>query len=159
MKPVFLESLFPVLLLVHLGATFFMVGAMTHNLLCVVGYLKGRFGRRHLEKRYAGWFFWSYLAVYVIGAVVYPAYRVHIDAAYFRPSLPWATGLFEVKEHWAVIGLLMVAGYHYLRGNFDPKKDRGKLALYVPLCFLLNATVWYVLIAGCWATMLKGSWQ
>jgi hypothetical protein len=157
--PVFLESLYPVLLLAHLGATVVLIGAMTHNLGCVYGYMKGRFGRRHLEKRYAKWLFWSYLAAYVLGGLVYPAYKAYISYPGFRLETPWAKGLFEAKEHWAVFGLLMAAGYYYLRRNFEPQKDRAKLALYVPLCFLLNVAVWYVLIAGCWLVMLKGSWS
>ena len=159
MNAVFLESLYPVLLLAHLGTTFFLVGAMVHNFWCVVGYTKGRFGRRKLEKRYVKWIFWSYVAAYGIGALVYPAYKAYISYPGFRLENPWAKGLFEAKEHWAVIGLLMAGGYFHLRRNFDPSKDREKLALYVPLCFLLNAVVWYVLVAGCWLVVMKGSWS
>jgi hypothetical protein len=159
MKPVFLENLYPVLLLAHLGATFFLVGAMVHNFWCVFGYTKGRFGRRKVEERYAKWFFWSYLAAYVTGMLVYPAYKAYISYPGFRLETPWAKGLFEAKEHWAVIGLLMVGGYSCLRRHFDPGKASAKLWFYVPLCFLSNAVVWYVLIAGCWLTMLKGSWS
>jgi len=159
MKPVFLESLYPALLLAHLGVTFVLVGAMVHNFWCVIRYVNGRFDRCDSEKRYAKWLFLAYLAAYGIGALVYPAYKVYIGYPGFRIETPWAKGLFEVKEHWAVIGLLMAGGYYYLRRNFEPEKERVKLALYVPLCFLLNATVWYVVIAGCRLTMLKGSWS
>jgi hypothetical protein len=158
LNPVFLERLFPVLILLHLGATVFMLGAMTHQAFCVAGYLKGRYGRRALERQYGVWFLRAYAVVYLIGMLAYPAYKVHIDAAHFRPNVPWATGLFEVKEHWAVLGLAMVLGMVWLRRHFDPKKDREKMALYAPLCFLTNAVVWYVVIASCLVAMVKGWW-
>lgn len=74
-NPVFLESYYTVLLLVHLIATFVLVGSMSHNLVCVLDYLRGRFGRQALEKKYARTFFWSYLVVYVIGALIYPEFQ------------------------------------------------------------------------------------
>ena len=36
---VFLENFYGFLLLVHLFATFVLVGSMTHNRLCVIGYM------------------------------------------------------------------------------------------------------------------------
>ncbi len=49
---VFLENYYEVLLLVHLFATFVLVGSMTHNLFIVVGYLRGKYGRQKLELYY-----------------------------------------------------------------------------------------------------------
>ncbi len=46
---VFLENVYEILLLVHLFATFVLVGGMTHNLLIVIGYVRGKFGRQKLE--------------------------------------------------------------------------------------------------------------
>jgi len=97
---VFLENLYSTLLLAHLFATFVLVGSMTHNLLCVVGYIRGKFGRQKLEWLYVKVSLWAYSIAYVIGALIYPAYRIHIRHEYFDPQLSWATGLFEVKEHW-----------------------------------------------------------
>jgi len=156
-KTVFLENCYVFLLVVHLLATFVLIGSMSHNLLGVVAYCRGRFERQALEKRNARVFFGSYVVVYVIGCVIYPAYRVYIRQ-YFDPQLPWATGLFEVKEHWGALATAMVLVYYLLRKQFQPSEDRSKLALYVPLCFLLNFIVWYKVIVGIWLTILKGSW-
>ena len=104
---VFLEDFYEFLLIVHLFATFVLVGAMTHNLLIVAGYLRGKFGRQKLEWLYVRVSLWAYIITYVVGALIYPAYRVHIRN-YFDPELPWATGLFEVKEHWGAVALAML---------------------------------------------------
>ena len=134
---VFLENFYIILLLVHLFTTFVLVGSMTHNLLFVVGYLRGKFGRVKLEWRYVRASFWTYVITYVIGALIYPAFRVYIRGD-FDSQIPWATGLFEVKEHWGAIGLALFFAYYFLRKNFKPEQEKEKLFLYVPLCFLLN---------------------
>ena len=155
---VFLEGLYEVLLLAHLLATIVLVGAMTHNLLCVIGYLRGRFARQNLELRYVKVSLLAYIVVYIFGVLIYPAFRIYIRGDYFDPQLPWATGLFEVKEHWAAIGLALFFVYYFLRKNFKPSDETCKLFLYVPLCFLLNIILWYTVIVGSFLSLLKGSW-
>ena len=154
---VFLENYYEILLLVHLFVTFLLVGSMTHNLLVVFGYLRGKFGRQKLELRYAKWSLWSYTFVYVVGALIYPAFRVYIRGEFFDPQFPWATGLFEVKEHWGAMGLAMFFVYYYLRKSFKPSEEKQKLFLYVPLCLLLNIILWYKTIVGCYLSLMKGS--
>ena len=156
---VFLENLYQPLLLAHLLATFVLVGAMTHDLLIVIGYVRGRFGKQKLEWFYVRVSLWAYAVVYSIGALIYPAYRIYIRRDYFDPQLPWATGLFEVKEHWGAVGLAMFFAYYLLRRSFQPAEERDRLYLYVPLCILLNVVVWYKVIVGCYLTILKGSWS
>lgn len=155
---VFLEGAYSFLLLLHLFVTFVLVGCMTHNLLIVIGYIGGKFNRQKLELYYTKISLWSYVIVYVIGALIYPAYRVYIRYNYFDPQLPWATGLFETKEHWAAVGLAMFFVYYLLRKNLRPAEEKDKLWFYVPLCFLLNIIIWYKVVAGCYLSLLKGSW-
>ena len=102
---VFMEDFYEIILLTHLFATFVLVGSMTHNLLCVIDYVRGRFARQKLELLYVKVSFWAYIIVYVLGALIYPAFRVYLRGVYFDPQIPWATGLFEVKVHWGAIGL------------------------------------------------------
>jgi hypothetical protein len=155
---VFLEAFYEILLLAHLFATFVLVGSMTHNLLIVFSYLHGRFSRQKLEKLYAKVSLWAYVIVYVIGALIYPAFRVYIRGSYFDPKIPWATGLFEVKEHWAAVGLALFFVYYFLRKTFQPDSEREKLFLYIPLCFILNLILWYKVIISCYLSLLKGTW-
>ena len=156
---VFLEGAYSFLLLLHLFVTFVLVGSMTHGLFVVIDYLRGKYNRRKLEWLYVRVGLWSYVIVYIFGALIYPAFRIHIRYEYFDPQLPWATGLFEVKEHWGAVGLAMFFVLYYLRKNLRPAEDKDKLWLYVPLCFLLNVIVWYKVVVGCYLTLLKGSWS
>jgi len=155
---VFLENYYKVLLLVHLLVTFLLVGSMTHNFFVVIGYVRGKFGRQKLELRYVKYAFWSYIIVYVFGILIYPAFGVYIRNPYFDPQFPWATGLFEVKEHWGAVGLAMFFVYYILRKNFQPAEEKNKLFLYVPLCLILNIIIWFKVIVGCYLTVMKGAW-
>ena len=155
---VFLENYYEILLLAHLFAIFVLVGSMTHNLLIVIGYVRGKFGRQKLEWLYVKVSLWTYTIVYVIGALIYPAFGARIRHPYFDPELPYATGLFEVKEHWGALGLAMFFVYYFLRRSFKPAEEKDKLFLYVPLCLLLNVILWYKVAVGCYLTLLKGSW-
>jgi hypothetical protein len=157
MDKVFLENFYELLLLFHLLITFILIGSMTHNLTIVYGYLRGRFGRKVRELYYARVSFWSYMIVYIIGALIYPYFRIYIRHDYLDAHLPWATGLFEVKEHWGAIGVGLLACYYLLRKMFDPEHEKEKLYFYIPLCFLLNLILWYKIVVGCYLTILKGS--
>jgi len=157
---VFLENYYELLILLHLFATFVLVGSMTHNLLIVLGYLGGKFNKRRLELFYAKVGLWTYTIVYIFGALVYPAFRVYIRGGDlgFDENLRWATGLFEIKEHWGALGLAFFFVYYLLRRTFDPQAEKEKLFFYVPLCILLNVILWYKTIVGCYLSLLKGTW-
>ena len=156
---VFLERWYTPLLLAHLFVTFVLVGAMIHQLLVLFRFTQGQFGRAKQEFRFLKVGFWSYVIIYVVGCVIYPAFRVHIRGALFDATLPWATGLFEVKEHWGAVGLAFFVVCYLLRKGFDPKQDSRPLYLYVPLIVLLNVIVWYKIVVGCYLSLLKGSFS
>jgi len=156
LSKVFLEGYYNLLVLLHLLVTFVLVGAMTHNLLIVLKYVRGKFGKKKLEYLYVKVSLWSYIIVYVFGALAYPAFRINTRAALFDKTFPWATGLFEVKEHWGALGLAFFVVYYLLRKSFQPDQEKHKLFFYVPLCLLLNVILWYKVIVGCYLALLKG---
>ena len=127
---VFLENFYSFLLLVHLFATFVLVGSMTHNLFCVRDYLRSKFNRQKLEQLYVKVSLWAYVIVYVIGALIYPAFRVHIRPD-FDKELPWATGLFEVKEHWGRCRIGIVFRVLFSAQKLQAHRRKGKI---VSLC-------------------------
>jgi len=157
MEKVFLERFYVVLLVVHLLVTIVLVGSMTHNFLVVVDYLRGKFNRKKLELKFLKVSVWSYTFVYIVGALIYPAFRIRVRHEYFDEQLPWATGLFEVKEHWAAVGMALIVAIYFFRKSFNPAEDKQKLFLYVPLCFIINISLWYIVIVSCFLTILKGS--
>ena len=119
------------------------------------GLRRGDFRKKKLERRHAKFSFWAYVATFSVGALVYPTFRVRVRYEYFDENLPWATGLFEVREHWAAIGLALFIVFYYLRKTFDLETEREKLFLYTALCYVLNIIVWYCTTVGYYLTTLK----
>lgn len=153
---VFLEEYYNLLVVGHLLATFVLVGAMTHNLLIVLKYVQGKFARKKREYYYLKISLWVYVLVYAVGAIAYPAFKINTRVRLLDEHLPWATGLFEVKEHWGALGLGFFVVYYLLRRSFEPDEANGKLWFYVPLCLLLNLILWYKVVIGCYVALLKG---
>ncbi len=152
---VFLEPFRKYLLFFHLVSTGVLLGALTHGLIVLVGYWRGKFSKRNLERLYVKVGFWAYVCVFVFGALVYPTFRVRVRYEYFDESLPWATGLFEVREHWAAIGLALFIALLFFRKHFNPEQERPKLFLYTALFSLIYLIVWYCTVFGYYLTTLR----
>ena len=95
----------------------------------------------------------AYGSTYGLGTLFYPTFRVRVRAEYLDRAYPWATGLFEIKEHAASIALLPVVAIFVLSRVLDPKSDddRRYVLLFgglisVVLCVVIyNACVgWYL---------------
>ncbi len=56
----------------------------------------------------------AYIATFILGSVIYPAYRLDVRIVFAEMQLGWAIGLFEVKEHWAALGLALLPLYSRL---------------------------------------------
>lgn len=139
------ESISKFLLVAHFAASVVLVGASTHDLVILIGLLRKKVlpatGWKR-EKFYNKTAFYSYIACFLIGCVLYPAFRYYVRARYFDVDLPWATGLFEIKEHWLSIGMALVAAAYVLRIRMEPAKDKNSLALYT----FAVATVWAIVM-------------
>ncbi len=90
-------------LLLHAIFAFGAVAMMTHLWLWS---LKGEraIGRLHLHTKWAAAL---YVAAFGLGSTLYPTFRT-TARVHFDSHLPWATALFEVKEHLASMNLALV---------------------------------------------------
>ena len=92
----------------------------------------------------------AYLATFVLGTLIYPAYRLDVRIALVEMQLPWAIGLFEVKEHWAAIGLASLPLYRDLWLNSHDSTGRTVLTV------LLASVVWFNFVVGHLLNNLRG---
>jgi hypothetical protein len=86
-----------------------------------------------------------YITTFVLGSVIYPAYRVSsriwIESARLWPI----SGMFEVKEQALAIGLAMLPFYWLVwRDPQDEETRTARIATTSILC----VAVWYSFIAG-----------
>lgn len=137
------------LLIVHGILAMFLVGAITHQALGV--FWPRRPGQAGFVARmrvansqgYVNAILTLYCTVFVIGAFLYPTYRVFVRPPLQDLQLTYAIGLFEVKENFAAICLAMLPSYWYFwkKAPEFPVTRRALTAI-------LFVTIWYNFIAG-----------
>lgn len=122
------------------------VAAMTCIAACV--HLIVRLTKSRVDKRiylHARTLLVAYLAVYTLGSLVYPTFRVRVRAEFLDRVYPWATGLFEIKEHAATLALLPVVGIFLLSRPLISRSER-QAPLHAPLLLGLSVLVMGVLM-------------
>jgi len=145
---IFLQNQGKFLLILHALMAVLLLGSLTHNLLISAQYLRGKFTKIRLEKLYVKVSFVAYLLTFGLGAIIYPNYRYHVRERYFDLNMPWASNLFDIKEHWTGIGLALFLAFFLLSRIIAPQSDRRLLLFYVFLSATLAGIVWFGFIAG-----------
>jgi hypothetical protein len=145
----FSKIMLKLLLLLHTAAAIVCLGSITHNLVMIVNYWRGQFRRVALEKLYVKVSFIAFLCTYLLGGIgLYPAFRYQVRYLYFDSALPWATGLFEIKEHWGALALAIFIVYYLLSRSIQPSADNPLTKVYILLGVLLTIIIWYAAIVG-----------
>jgi hypothetical protein len=86
-----------------------------------------------------------YLTTALLGAVIYPAYRLAVRPYLEAARLNVINGTFEVKEQFIAVGLGMLPLYWLVwRQPLDPKHATARAVITAMLCFI----VWYGFLAG-----------
>jgi len=145
---ILLYSLRRLLLVLHAGGSIVLIGASTHHALQMRHYLRGRFGRERLEKTYAKVVSAAYVLTFVLGALLYPTYRVHVRGYYLDRHAPAFSGLFDVKETYASLTLVVAVALGALAYTWRPTETPVLVRVYVTMSFIVCAVVWFNVIAG-----------
>lgn len=155
--------LIPFLLLLHALLAVALLGAVTHQAAAVLrpglrGPRAGFVDRyRGVQSRlFVGSVVLLYVGVMVLGALIYPAYRLDARIAFEEMALGWAVGLFELKEHWGGIGLaiLPLYAFYWRQGDgpqdrdADKSADRGVRMGRIAVTLLLAFIIWFDFIVG-----------
>lgn len=143
------------IVLLHACTAIVLVGAATHHAVIALGYLRGTCKVR-LARIYAATVMVAWLVTFVLGLFAYPAFRTEVRAAYMDACEPWASSLFDVKEHLAALGIPLVIGVFLLSRAIEPKRDRSLALAYAAMVVLVAAIVWFDLLAGLLTTMVRG---
>ena len=89
----------------------------------------------------------------LLGAIIYPAYRLDVRVPLEELQLGWAVGMFKVKEHFGGIGLatLPLYGYHW-----EAERVASELFARKVVTWLLAFIVWFTFLAGHVLNNLRG---
>jgi hypothetical protein len=150
----FLDTIARLLVLVHAAAAIVLVGASTHHAIISVGYLRGTYKVR-LARIYAATVAIAWLVTFALGLLAYPTFRYSVRALYLDRYAPWASNLFDIKEHCAALGIPLVIGVWLLSRVISPKQDRALAVAYAATVVLAAAIVWFDVIAGLLITTVR----
>jgi hypothetical protein len=143
--------MFIALLIAHGLVAVALLGAITHQTVSAwlpvakpVGSFTGRF-RAVSGAAYTNAIIVLYIATAMLGAIIYPEFRISIRGVLDEMDLPAAMGAFELKEHFAVVGLAVLPAYWYFwRPRAAPEYSRTRRALTTILAFV----TWWNFLVG-----------
>ena len=136
------------LLLPHGLSAMFLLGAVTHQALALWLPERGRPSgwwhslRAVHPERYVRAVVFLFCLTLLLGAANYLRFRVFVRAEYLDVHAPWATGLFEIKEHAAAIGLTVLPAYWLVWRESSSSSARRAFTT------LLAAVTWWNFVVG-----------
>ena len=139
------------LLILHGLLAVALLGAITHQ--AIGAWLPARPGAQSFVGRmrsvsapsYVTAVIVLFIATFILGGVIYPAYRLNVRIVLEQYELHKANGSFELKEHWLAIGLAMLPVYwHLWRQPLVERFAASRKIVTAILAFL----VWWGFIVG-----------
>jgi len=145
----------PLLLLHALSATL-LLGAVSHQALALwlparqqpAGWWRAL--RAVHPERYTRAIVFLFCLTVLLGAINYLRFRLFVRADYLDAHAPWATGLFELKEHAVAIGVAVLPAYWVVWR--EPSEARTRKALTT----LLTVVAWWGFLVGHVVNNIRG---
>ncbi len=139
------------LLIVHGLLAVALLGAITHQALSVLapvrkpaGSFVGRF-RAVTGASYTNAIIVLYLLTAIFGGIIYAEYRIEVRIVVEQLALWPQNGAFELKEHFAAVGLGVLPAYwYYWRQPLAVEHARTRAILTALLAFI----VWWNFLVG-----------
>jgi hypothetical protein len=149
-----------VLLLIHALLAVALLGAITHQALAVERPIPASATSSFVDRfrgvgaaHYANAIVALFVLTTVLGALLYPQYRIDVRPTLEDLQLRSANGVFEIKEHLAAIGLgLLPAYWYYWRQPLDAQSAATRRFLV----WLLAFVVWFNFLVGHVLNNIKG---
>lgn len=147
------------LLIVHGLLAVALLGAITHQAASVcwpqrkaADSFTGRFRAVHAAV-YANAIVVLYLLTSLLGAVIYPEFRVSIRSVIEELDHRAVMGAFEIKEHFVVVGMAMLLPYWFMwRTPLAEQYAKTRAALTAILAFI----VWWAFLVGHITNNIRG---
>jgi len=145
-----------VLLLLHGLSGMLLLGAITHQAVAVwwPGPPAESAWWRSLRAVHARRYVVAVIVLFALtaglGALIYVPFRTRVRFEFLDAHAPWATGLFEIKEHGGAIGLALLPAY------WAVWRDPGERAGRRSITSLLLLVSWWNYLAGQVVNNLRG---
>jgi hypothetical protein len=148
------------LVLLHGLLAVALIGSVTHQAIAAtLKRVEFRARPRYARIRatdpnlYTGTIAILFLIVAVMGAVLYPQYRLVVRPLVQSMDLRAANGAFELKEHFSALGLLMLPAYWAVWKHASAAEYQ---IARLGLTWMLAGFVWWNFVTGQLLTIIKG---
>ena len=126
-----------------------LLGSVTHQAVAVAWPSRSKVGFANAYRAVSGAAYVNatiilFIAVVILGGVIYPTYRVWVRTYLESARLYSSVGSFEVKEQFISIGLGLLPFYWLLWRRPDAAGKSARMAVTLMLCFI----VWFAFIVG-----------
>ena len=126
-----------------------LLGSITHQAVAVAWPSRNKAGFSNAYRAvsspvYANATIILFIAVVILGGVIYPTYRVWVRTYLESARLYSSVGSFEVKEQFISIGLGLLPFYWLLWRRPEAAGTTARIAVTLMLCFI----VWFGFITG-----------
>lgn len=151
--------LITVLLLLHGLAAVILIGATTHQSIAswkTKSAPSNTFFQSLINTRgatYTNAIVILYVLTSIGGGIIYPTYVMDVKGTLTDAQMLSAIGAFELKEHYAIVGLAMLPTYWYLWKKVPPAEHRVTRALNTTV---VCAMVWTSFVVGHILNNIKG---
>ncbi len=131
-----------------------VVGAMTHEFVWSLRYLKGRYGGATAERRFLRWAGRLFMGAFALGLILYPEYKLNVRLAWLDARRPAVGRLFDIKEHAAALCCALLLAQLWIGRKAHPADVKDPLGqiVYVSLAGLNAGLVWFVALVGLYTT-------
>jgi hypothetical protein len=142
-----------ILFIIHALMAVALLGALTHQAASVLMPVRQVAGEAGIVTRfravhgpgYAAAVCVLWIVTFIFGAWIYTKYRMYVRIPIEQAGFWKTQGVFELKEHYATIGLGLLPIYWYFWRNMrDPQYDSPRKWLTVTLCVMC----WFIFLVG-----------
>jgi hypothetical protein len=126
-----------------------LLGSITHQAIALLWPARSKAGFVNAYRSVASPIYVNanivmFLAVAILGAIIYPTYRVFVRTYLENARLFSAVGSFEMKEQFISVGLGLLPLYWLAWRHSDPAGKPARMAVTLMLCFI----VWFAFLTG-----------
>ncbi len=139
-----------ILLIIHGILAVFLLGATTHQAISSAWPVAKRSSgfvsavRATNGMTYTNAIVALFIVTAILGATIYPTYRLNVRPTLQEYKLFKPEGSFELKEHFVAIGFMLLPAYWYFWHKADQAGHATRTALTVVLAFV----VWWGFLVG-----------
>ncbi len=135
------------LLLAHTVAAGVLVGSSTHLALQSISLMRGR-ARPRLLRIYPPVAFIAWLVIVVLGAWMYPTYRIAVRHEYLDIHAVWASILFDIKENLALfVGPLLGVAW-LMSKTISDELETAMRRWFAAACIAAAVIAWWNTLSG-----------